>query len=41
MTPLTISDTQGLDAALIMFRASPENKNCSFLFIEGESDEKF
>lgn len=41
MTPLTISDRQGLDAALIMFRASPENKNCSFLFIEGESDEKF
>ncbi|WP_432740715.1 DUF4435 domain-containing protein [Methylobacter sp. G7] len=41
MTPLTISNTQGLDAALIMFRASPENKNCSFLFIEGESDEKF
>ncbi len=41
MTPLYISDTQGLDAALIMFRAAPENRNCSFLFIEGESDEKF
>jgi len=41
MKPLYIPDTKGLDAALIMFRASPENKNCSFLFIEGESDEKF
>ena len=41
MTPLFISDTRGLEAALTMFRAAPENKNCSFLFIEGESDEKF
>ncbi len=41
MKPLYIPDTKGLDAALIMFRASPENKNCSFLFIEGDSDEKF
>jgi len=41
MKPLTIPDTQGLDAALIMFRDSPENKRCSFLFVEGENDEKF
>ena len=41
MKPLYIPDIKGLDAALIMFRASLENKNCSFLFIEGESDEKF
>jgi len=36
-----VSDLTGLDAELIMFRNSPENKNCSFLFVEGESDEKF
>jgi hypothetical protein len=38
---LTFSDTQCLDAALIMFRNTPETKNCSFLFVEGEDDEKF
>lgn len=41
MNTLTISDTQCLDAALIMFRNTPETKNCSFLFVEGEDDEKF
>ncbi|MEI6543253.1 MAG: DUF4435 domain-containing protein [Methylococcales bacterium] len=41
MTTFCVADTGGLDAALIMFRASPENKQCSFLFVEGDSDEKF
>lgn len=41
MTPLTVADTEGLDAALIMFRAAPAKKTCSFVFVEGESDEKF
>lgn len=41
MMTLTIPDTDCLDAALIMFRNTPENKNCSFLFVEGENDEKF
>ena len=41
MTTFCVDDTGGLDAALIMFRASPENKQCSFLFVEGDSDEKF
>lgn len=40
-SPLYIPDQAGLDAELRMFRDSPENKNCSFLFVEGESDEKF
>jgi len=40
-SPLYVPDQAGLDAELIMFRDSPENKNCSFLFVEGESDEKF
>jgi hypothetical protein len=38
---LMFSDTQCLDAALIMFRNTPETKHCSFLFVEGEDDEKF
>ena len=38
---LMFSDTQCLDAALIMFRNTSETKNCSFLFVEGENDEKF
>ena len=41
MKTFCVADTGGLDAALIMFRASPENKQCSFLFVEGDSDEKF
>lgn len=41
MTSHYVSDLAGLDAELIMFRNSPENKNCSFLFVEGDSDEKF
>jgi len=41
MNPLYITDTECLDAALIMVRNTPENKNCSFLFLEGQSDEKF
>jgi len=40
-SPLYVPDQAGLEAELIMFRDSPENKNCSFLFVEGESDEKF
>lgn len=39
--PFQISDQAGLKAELEMYRISPENKNCSFLFIEGEGDEKF
>jgi hypothetical protein len=41
MNPLSISDISGLEATLIMFRQAPENKHCSFLFVEGDSDEKF
>lgn len=41
MTTLTIPNTGCLDAALIMFRNTPETKDCSFLFVEGEGDEKF
>jgi hypothetical protein len=41
MMTFHVSDTDCLDAALIMFRNTPETKNCSFLFVEGDSDEKF
>lgn len=41
MNTLTISDMECLDAALIMFRNTPETKNNCFLFVEGEDDEKF
>lgn len=41
MSPLTISDAGSLDAALLMFRQNPQHKQCSFLFVEGESDGKF
>ena len=41
MKSLYVPDTAGLDAALLMFRQNPEYKSSSFLFVEGESDEKF
>ena len=41
MKTLPVLDIDELDAALELFRDNPENKDCSFLFIEGESDEKF
>ena len=41
MKTLYISDLGGMEAALLMFRAEPAYKHCSFLFVEGESDEKF
>ncbi|ASF45066.1 DUF4435 domain-containing protein [Methylovulum psychrotolerans] len=38
---LCLPDTHSLDAALLMFRQNPAYKQCSFLFVEGEGDEKF
>jgi len=35
-----VLDIDELDAALELFRDNPENKDCSFLFVEGEDDEK-
>ncbi len=41
MTTLTIPDSNCIEAALVMFRNTPETNDCSFLFVEGENDEKY